>query len=256
VPPISAGGRDSRGRTLTQTRPSATATSCGLAPTGIVTVTRPLAGSIRETVPSPVFATQTPPAPTAMPSGRRPTGIVRRTVPVRASMRATASSSESVTHAAPAPSAMSTGPPATGIGLLVPVRGSIRLTTAAGPSATHTAVPFEATTRGACPSSILGRWTVPVCGSSRVSRPLAGATHSEDRSSATAALPSAKLWTRIGCPAVSKRASILCALTNGLVRVAPATQTTPSPAASPAGRSPIAIVLPPRTGRVSIRVTE
>ena len=38
----------------------------------------PSSGSMRVTVPSPLFATQTEPAPTAIPAGCRPTGIVAR----------------------------------------------------------------------------------------------------------------------------------------------------------------------------------
>ena len=49
--------------TVTQTLPSPTAIPRGLFPTGIVATTLLVVGSIRETVPSPLFATQTDPAP-------------------------------------------------------------------------------------------------------------------------------------------------------------------------------------------------
>ena len=45
------------------------ATACGLPPTSIVSAACAVAGSIRVTVPSPLFATQTEPAPTATPAG-------------------------------------------------------------------------------------------------------------------------------------------------------------------------------------------
>ena len=49
----------------------------GACPTGIVSTTLVVSGSMRETVPSSRFVTQTPPAPTATSSGLSPTGIVR-----------------------------------------------------------------------------------------------------------------------------------------------------------------------------------
>ena len=55
--------------TVTQTSPAATTIPNGLLPTSIVLTTLLVAGSMRETVPSPAFATHTAPAPTATPSG-------------------------------------------------------------------------------------------------------------------------------------------------------------------------------------------
>ena len=65
-----------RSSTPTQTLPSPTTTSLGRPPTSISSVTRPVAGSIRLTVPSSSFATHTAPAPAATPAAPRPTGIV------------------------------------------------------------------------------------------------------------------------------------------------------------------------------------
>jgi hypothetical protein len=58
-------------------------------PTGIVSTTRFVPGSILETVPSRAFATQTAPAPTATALDPLPTSTVCRTVFVRASTRDT-----------------------------------------------------------------------------------------------------------------------------------------------------------------------
>jgi hypothetical protein len=64
-----------RSSTVTQTRSCATTMPLGLPPTAIVRV-ESSTGSMRVTVPSPLFATQTAPAPTAIPRGPRPVGIV------------------------------------------------------------------------------------------------------------------------------------------------------------------------------------
>ena len=62
-----------RSSTATQTLPSANASSPGRPPTSISSVTRPVPGSIRLTVPSSWFATQTAPRRPTMPAGPRPT---------------------------------------------------------------------------------------------------------------------------------------------------------------------------------------
>src|SRR6187401_2237583 len=59
-------------RTVTHTRPSATAIPAGAPPTWVVVVPY-VRGSIRVTVPSPAFATQTARAPTAFADGAPPT---------------------------------------------------------------------------------------------------------------------------------------------------------------------------------------
>ena len=65
----------------TQTDPPAASTSSGTAPTGIVSVTFDVAGSMRETEGSPPdsnseFTTQIAPSPAEIPIGSPPTGIV------------------------------------------------------------------------------------------------------------------------------------------------------------------------------------
>ena len=57
----------------------------------IVRTTSFVAGSMRETVPSPEFATQTAPAPTAMAVGSSPTRMVLPAEPVLGSMRVSGS---------------------------------------------------------------------------------------------------------------------------------------------------------------------
>src|SRR5215211_1218552 len=243
-----------RGRTLTQTRPSATTTSCGLAPTWIVSVTRPLLGLILVTVPSPEFATQTPPAPTAIPTGPWPTGVVLLTAPVAGSIRATASSSPSVTQTAPAPRAMATGSPATGMGLVIPVRASTRDTSPSAP--THTVWAPAVIVPGLGTDSIRAPPGSPVMGFKRITLPADGATHRARPASDMLAFPSGRLSTRIGARVLSKRASIRRTVTYGSVLGAPATQTAPSPAARSRGCSATAIVRPVLTGRTSMRVTD
>ena len=105
-----AGPRSSAVSTVTQTRPPATTTPCGLPPTGIVVVALAFDGSMRVTVPSPLFATQTEPSPTATPAGARPTGIVVVTALVLGSIRTTALSRASATQTPPAPTAIAAGP--------------------------------------------------------------------------------------------------------------------------------------------------
>ena len=66
----------------THTAPRVIAMPAGPEPTAIGPPGWPVAGSIRVTVPSSLFATQTASGPTAMPSGRPPTGTVFVTLPV------------------------------------------------------------------------------------------------------------------------------------------------------------------------------
>ena len=62
----------------TQTACGVTAIPFGAAPTGNVPVTAFFAGSMRDTVPSRLFATQTLPSPYAIADGPLPTSILRR----------------------------------------------------------------------------------------------------------------------------------------------------------------------------------
>ena len=71
--PAAGADADQSAYAVTQTDSSPTATPRGSPPTRIVATTRRVTGSIRETVPSSVFATQTAPAPAAMPLAPRPT---------------------------------------------------------------------------------------------------------------------------------------------------------------------------------------
>ena len=64
---------------VTHTAPKPTTTHFGFVPTRMVATTLFVAGSIRETVPSPELATHTDPAPTATCSGTAPTVIVATT---------------------------------------------------------------------------------------------------------------------------------------------------------------------------------
>ena len=76
-------------------------------PTRIVATTRFVAGSIRETLGPPLFATQTAPGETEIPSGCGPTGIVAVTLFVCGSTRETVLSEGCETHTAPLPAAAS-----------------------------------------------------------------------------------------------------------------------------------------------------
>jgi hypothetical protein len=87
-------------------------------------------GSMRETVPSPLFATQTLPAPYAIPTGARPTVMAVATGPVSQAMRETVSLAVLVTHTAPPPTATPLGckPTVIGATLGLFVEGSMRVT--------------------------------------------------------------------------------------------------------------------------------
>ena len=123
--------------------------ACGLPPTSIVFTTLPRTGSIRDTVPSRLFATQTLPKPTAMSVGERPTGIVVVTEFVAGSIRTTAPASRSATHTAPAPTATASAPSPTVIDAITSfVTGSIRTTLLPRASPTHTAPAPTATLVG------------------------------------------------------------------------------------------------------------
>ena len=127
--PVRTPGHASAVWTDTQTRPFPTAIACGLPPTSIVFTTLLRTGSIRDTVPSRLFATQTLPKPTAMPVGERPTGIVVVTEFVAGSIRTTAPASRSATQTAPAPTATASAPSPTVIDSITCfVTGSIRAT--------------------------------------------------------------------------------------------------------------------------------
>ena len=73
----------------------------------MVAATEFVVGSIRETVPSRLFATQAAPLPKASPAGPFPTGIVCTTLPVVGSMRATRFAVRWLAHSVPAPKASS-----------------------------------------------------------------------------------------------------------------------------------------------------
>ena len=62
---------------LTQTPRESAATAVGPSPVGMTATTEFVVGSIRETVPSRLFATHAAPPPNATPAGPFPTGIVR-----------------------------------------------------------------------------------------------------------------------------------------------------------------------------------
>ena len=86
----------------------------GRLPTEMTLTTSAVVGSIRETVPSPAFATQTAPPPKAMPVGPVPVpkGMFDPE-PEEASIRVTLSSASLATHTAPAPKATDRGRPPT-----------------------------------------------------------------------------------------------------------------------------------------------
>ena len=77
----------------------------GALPTSIVFTSCLVAGSMRDTVPSPAFATQTEPAPTATAAGCLPTGIWSVAFEP-GSILVTMSSLSLVTQAAPCPKAI------------------------------------------------------------------------------------------------------------------------------------------------------
>src|SRR5947209_2179478 len=116
-PPDPAGlGTIDRPSTVTQTRPAATVSACGLPPKLIVAGLS-VVGLMRVTVPSPLLATHTDPPPTATPVGVRPTRMMAVTDPVSGSIRTTVSLSESTTHTPPSPAAIAVGPLPTGLHL-------------------------------------------------------------------------------------------------------------------------------------------
>ena len=128
TPPV-AGASGSAASTVTQRRPPATASDCGLPPTRIVSTFR-VAGSTRLTVPSRAFATQTEPSPTVTPSGNRPTPIEPTTACVVGLIRTSVSSSASTTQTPPSPTATAAGLRPTGIVVRSPV-ASTRVTVSA-----------------------------------------------------------------------------------------------------------------------------
>ena len=160
--------------TDTQTRPFPTAIACGLPPTLIVCTTLLRSGSIRDTVPSRLFATQTLPSPTAMPVGPRPTGIVVVTELVAGSIRTTAPSRRSATQTAPSPTAIASGPFPTGVVAVTRFRaGSMRATLLPCESLAHTAPAPIATLARLFPVSIRAVTAFPA-GSRRSSNPPLG----------------------------------------------------------------------------------
>src|SRR5207248_2682855 len=156
--------------TVTQMRPAATATPRGLPPTSIVATTRSARGSMRDRVPSLLFATQTPPRPTTSPEGELPTPIVVRTELVAGTIRTTASSSASATQTPPSPAASAVGGRPTLIGVNRS-GGSRRVTVSAYGSALQRAPAARAT----APGQQLCVSTVPMtrarAGSTRASGP-------------------------------------------------------------------------------------
>ena len=151
--------------TLTQTRPCATVTPCGAAPTSTVDSTRIVCGSIRSRVPLRLFATHTAPAPAATRVGRRPTGMVWVTVAVRGSIRETVPSCVFATHTAPAPTATAVGPwPTDVVATTAPsLAGSIRVTVLSSASVTQTPPAPVAMALGSFPTEIVPvtSWLVP-----------------------------------------------------------------------------------------------
>ena len=87
---------------MIQTSSSLTAIPYGAFPISIVSTTSYVAGSMRETLFSAVFATQTEPDPTATAVGPRPTSIVL-VEPAAGSIRVTESSDVFATQIAPSP---------------------------------------------------------------------------------------------------------------------------------------------------------
>src|SRR3954468_21399115 len=100
---------------VTQTDPSPTAMSPPPpgTPTSIVATTVLVAGSIRDTLPSPWFSVPTPPLPAAMNRGALPTAIVSTTRLVCGSTLVTVLRSVLVTQSASSPNARPYDPGAT-----------------------------------------------------------------------------------------------------------------------------------------------
>src|SRR5262245_53395194 len=110
---------------------------------------------MRETVPSPVFATQTAPAPNATADGSSPTRIVV-VEPESGSIRHTTSSPAQATQIAPSPKASAAGRRATlnvRTGPASNVRGLKRCTVASPRFATQTASRVTSTALGVEPVS-------------------------------------------------------------------------------------------------------
>ena len=100
------------------------ATACGPFPVVTSAVTEFVSGSIRETVPSRLFATHAAPSPKAIPVGPFPTWVAPTCFPVFGSMRTTLPTARWLAHSVPAPKASSVA--ATGSVLVrVPLSGSI-----------------------------------------------------------------------------------------------------------------------------------
>src|ERR1051325_11394976 len=95
----------------TQMSPNANARGNGFPSTAIVSTTRFVAGSMRETVLDRTLGTNTVPSPAiAALSGPWPTGIVATTLRVEGSMRETVLSSEFETQTAVGDTAVECGP--------------------------------------------------------------------------------------------------------------------------------------------------
>src|SRR5919197_986743 len=95
--------------TATQTDASPTATSAGLAPSGIVCTTLSVPGSTRESVPLRLFVTQTAPLPTAIPGGPPPPRGGSRPACRVGSIRTTVCASDEIAHSEPKPAATPDG---------------------------------------------------------------------------------------------------------------------------------------------------
>ena len=122
-------------------------------------------GLIRVTVPSPLLATHTDPAPTATPAGDSPTGIVSVTARVSGSIRTSRVVERvDDPHAARRPPRSPVGPLPTAIGVTTPV-GSTRTTLLASLSVSHTAPSRStAIPDGLALGSTAALATVPVVG--------------------------------------------------------------------------------------------
>ena len=162
-----------RSPTVTQTRFCATTMPLGLPPTAIVWVVSST-GSMRVTVPSPLFAIQTALSPTVIPLGSRPAGIVVVTARVMGSIRVTVPASVFATQTAPAPTTSALGRLPTPMGVSTPV-GSMRTTVFASPSVIHVASAPTAIAAGPAFGSMRSV-TRAVSGSRRETRPADGAT--------------------------------------------------------------------------------
>ena len=107
---------------------------------------------MRETVPSPLFATQTAPSPIAIPLGARPTPIVALMERVAGSIRTTVSSIALATQTAPSPTATAVGRLPT-VSFCVAAVGSTRVTVLLTASVTQAASAPNATAVGSSPVS-------------------------------------------------------------------------------------------------------